>query len=141
MKKVFALLLALLCLFCFSSFASSYEYLENYYACFFDAHRLGQLTGVEMNFDTLFMELFFTNKDDVVYYSQKKWVDGRLIETDLASAAYDEHGKNFTLTLPDGTVFSGYWEDDASTVWLDIGAGYFKFHHVEYLNPFQEWKR
>ena len=138
MKRFVALLLAFLFLFCASASAGA-EYLENYYACFFDAHSLSRLTGTSLSFDTLFMELFFTNQEDSVYYSQKKWVNGKVIETDLASAAYAEDGKDFTLTLPDGTVFSGYWDED--TVWLDIGAGAFKFRRVESLNAFTEWNK
>ena len=139
MKRIFALLLAALLLFSVPASAASNQRLDLYYACFFDVHDVGQLTGSSVPFDTLFLELFFTTKDDLVYYSQKTWTDGKVKDSGLVAAVYAENKENFTLTMPDGSVYIGYFDNDDQYAWLDIGIGYLKLTRVKELNAFTDW--
>ena len=139
MKRILALLLFALLLFSVPASAAGLERLDLYYACFFDVHDIGQLTGSSVPFDTLFLELFFTTKDDLVYYSQKTWTDGKVKDSGLVSAVYAENKENFTLTMPDGSVYNGYFDNDDQYSWLDIGIGYLKLTRVKELNAFTDW--
>ena len=140
MKRFFALFLAALLSFSVPASAAP-ERLDQYYACFYDAYTYGQLLNKSLSFDTLFLELFFTTKDDTVYYSKKMWKSGQLDDTGVVSAVYAESGNNFTITMPDDTVFSGYWDPDNDAVWLDIGAGFFLLHRIKPLDIFTEWNK
>ena len=141
MKRIFALLLAALLLFSVPASAASNQRLDLYYACFFDVHDVGQLTGSSVPFDTLFLELFFTTKDDLVYYSQKTWTDGKVKDSGMVIAYYEENRNGFTLTMPDNSVYKGSFDsdDDNNAVWLDIGMGYLKLTRIKELNPFTDW--
>lgn len=139
MKKIFTLLLAALLLFSVPASAAGPERLDLYYACFFDVHDVGQLTGSPVPFDTLFLELFFTTNDDLVYYSQKTWKDGKVKDSGMVTAVYAQDKENFILTMPDDSVYKGYFDYDNNAVWLDIGMGYLKLTRIKELNPFTDW--
>ena len=141
MKRIFALLLAALLLFSVPASSASNQRLDMYYACFFDVHDVGQLTGSSVPFDTLFLELFFTTKDDLVYYSQKTWTDGKVKDSGMVIAYYEENRNSFTLTMPDNSVYKGYFDsdDDNNSLWLDIGMGYLKLTRIKEMNPFTDW--
>ena len=136
MKKIFALFLAALLL--FSVPASAAKHLDQCYVCFYDAYTYNRVIGASLNFDTLIFELFF-NSDDTVYYVKKQWKDGLMTDTGMVDAVYDESGANFTLTMPDNTRFKGYFDTNGSDLWLDFGAGYFRFRPVEPLDLFNDW--
>ena len=139
MKKIFTLLLAALLLFSVPASAVGPERLDLYYACFFDVYNVGQLTGSPVPFDTLCIELFFTTDDDLVYYSQKTWKSGSVTDSGLVAAVYAEEKENFTLTMPDGSVYIGYFDYDNNAAWLDIGMGYLKLSRIKELNAFEDW--
>ena len=136
MKRIFALFLAAMLFFSVS--ASAAGHLDQCYVCFYDAYTYNRALGSSISFDTLFFEIFF-NSDDSVYYVKKQWKDGRMTDTGMVDAVYAESGANFTLTMPDGTQFPGYFDNNGTDLWLDFGAGYFRFHSVEPLDLFNDW--
>lgn len=139
MKRLFALVLAALLLFALPASAAGVQRLDLYYACFFRVHDLEEVIAFSAPFDTLFLELFFTTDDDLVYYSQKTWKGGKVSDSGLVPAVYAEDKENFTLTMPDDSVYKGYFDYDNNAVWLDIGMGYLKLARIKEMNPFTDW--
>ena len=141
MKRLFAFALASLLLFAVFAFASA-PHVETYYSCFFDAYSANNIFGSDLNFDSMIIELYFTSQEDLVYYSYKTLSSGSWRDTGVVSCAYNElSSTEFGLTMPDGSVFPGYFDANGEYVWLDIGAGYFRLHRVKNMNLFEDWTK
>lgn len=140
MKRIFAFALAALLLFAVPASAFS-PHVDTYFSCFFDGYRASRSFNSPLGFDSMIIDLYFPPDDDLAYYSMKKLSGGVWTDTGVVSAVYTDSGKDFTLTMPDGSVFPGYFDLNGEDVWLDIGAGFFRLHRVREMNLFEDWTK
>lgn len=140
MKRFFALFLAVLLL--VVPVSASSPHVDTYFSCFFDGYRASSSFNSPLSFDSMIIDLYFPSADNLAYYSMKKLSGGVWTDTGVVSAVYAEtSGREFTLTMPDGSVFPGYFDLNGEDVWLDIGAGFFRLHRVRELNLFEDWTK
>lgn len=142
MKRLFSLALAALLLFTLPASAST-PHVDTYFSCFFDAYRANSIFGSSLDFDSMIIDVYFSSDEDLAYYAMKKLSGGVWTDTGTVSAVYADVDKGFTLTMPDGSVFPGYFdfEGDQQYIWLDIGAGYFRLHRAREMNLFNDWTK
>ena len=141
MKKLFALLLAAVLLFSVPASAAGFH-LDTYFSCFFDGYRASSTYKSSVSFDALILDVYFSSKDDLAFFSQKKLVNGTWSDSGVVSAVYtDGPEMSFTLTMPDGSVFPGYFDLNGEDIWLDIGAGYFRLHRVKDMKLSDDWRK
>ena len=139
MKKIFAFLLAALLLFSVPASALS-PHVDTYFSCFFDAYSANKSFGVSLDFDSMIIDIYFPPQDDLAYYTMKKLSGGVWTDTGTVSVVYTEtSSREFTLTMPDNTIFPGYFDLNGEDLWLDIGAGFFRFHRVKNMNLLEDW--
>lgn len=140
MKRIIALLLA--ALFLFGSASAGGKHVDTYFTCFFDGYRANSSFGSSVSFDSLILDVYFPSQDDLAYYTMKKLSGGVWTDTGTVSAVYTEvSSTDFTLTMPDGSVFPGSFDLNGEDIWLDIGAGFFRLHRVKNMNLFEDWRK
>lgn len=141
MKRIFAFILAALLLFAVPASAFS-PHVDTYFSCFFDGYRASRAFNSPLGFDSLIIDLYFPPDDDLAYYSLRKLSGGVWTDTGVVSAVYAAtSSREFTLTMPDGSVYPGYFDLNGEDVWLDIGAGFFRLHRVREMNLFEDWTK
>ena len=109
------------------------------YSCFIDGMFYKSFFKDGFSFNSMLIDFYLTDID-CGYFQRYVWDSNGLTDSGLLSVAYIVNYPKFDLIFHDGSILSGYWDENGDDVWLDMGAGYFRLKPAPLFNVSTDWK-
>ena len=140
MKKLITIILILAMILPAAAIASTC--VSDVYTLFIDADMYNRLYKSGFDFDSMVFDLIVMSDGKTAYYSKQTWKNGMRTTTDVVECRITSDSSSFTLSFPDGSTLSGYYDPDQNGVWINLGGtAYFRFSSVHRYDVSEDYTK
>ena len=127
MKRILAVFLVVFVL--LSSTALAAKHIYNHYTLFIDGEFYNSFFKAGFNFDTQMFDFYLYDNFHGGLFCKEEWSNGVRSSTGFFECVYtNNHDDTFSLSMDNGQVFNGYWDENGEDLWLCLGGkSYFRF--------------